>query len=110
MGIKSRHAEECTVVHIDGTSDTRVSFEHGVCGLYVGGKPMPESDTHKPMPVVPRSVAGYIEEGGVPTHCGNCEYYLPLPAADVRSGHCKIVEGIVNFYGCCNAWESNLKE
>lgn len=88
----------CTIVHKDNSKNTEVSAEQGVCGIYVGGKPMPSNEMHKPMPTVPRSVAGYIENEGVPTHCGNCANFVGPNA-------CRKVEGIVEEYGCCNGWE-----
>ena len=100
MGLKEVSA--CTIVYIDGTSRTNVDLERGVCGLYVGGGPVSVND-HKIMPTVPRSVAGYIESPGVPTHCGNCEYWQG--SGESRVGACRKVEGIINFWACCNAWE-----
>jgi hypothetical protein len=93
---------ECAIVYIDGTADTRVSYEKGVCGLYIGGD---RELVNNPVPTVPRSVAGYIEDSGVPTHCGNCEYYSPN-VETYNWGRCAKVEGGIEFYGCCNSWES----
>lgn len=88
----------CTIIHKDKTKDTSVSGEHGVCGLFVGGKPTNSSDAHKPMPTVPRSVAGYIEGKDVPTRCGNCKNF-------VSPHDCTKVESPVEAFGCCNQWQ-----
>lgn len=102
LRVTTNSGENCAFVHIDGTADTRVSYETGVCGLYIGGN---QEYVNNPVPTIPRSVAGYIQNSRyVPTHCGNCEYYEQhLEAA--RTGSCKKVEGLIHFYGCCNAWE-----
>lgn len=94
--------ENCAFVHIDGTSDTRVSFKSGVCALYIGGD---QEFINNPVATVPRSVAGYIEDDrGVPTKCGNCEYY-ESDLENSRTGRCSKVEGLIQFYACCNFWE-----
>jgi len=77
-----------------------------VCGLMVGGKPMPSSPSHKPMRLVPRAVAGYYEGSGVPTHCGNCLHFEPTSHGE---GTCRKVKGIVEEYGCSNRWEEKLE-
>ena len=89
---------KCTVVHKDGSRDTTVSGEYGVCGIYVGGKNANSKD-HKPMPSVPRSVVGYQELGA--TYCGICEYYQGFS----EDGSCRKVAGIVEHGGCCNHQE-----
>lgn len=89
----------CTIVYVDGKKDTSVSGERGVCGLYVGGKPMKSNETHKPMPTVPRSVAGYYEGDDVPTRCGKCKYFIAEEEA------CQKVAGKIEANGCCNAYE-----
>lgn len=95
--------ETCAFVHKDGTADCRVSFEKGVCGLYIGGRPV---GADRAMPTVSRSVAGYYEGPGVPTHCGNCEYFQSV-GGESRSGTCTKVEGLVNAFGCCNFWSQD---
>lgn len=95
--------EACTIVHKADSKSTEVSGEHGVCGLYVGGKPMKSGGMHKPMPTVPRAVAGYIQDPGVPTHCGNCVY-------EQAHDTCAKVEGEIEEYGCCNNWEREPSE
>ncbi len=90
---------KCSVVAKDGTKDTTVSPQHGVCGIYGGGVPMTSKD-HPPMPVYSRSEVGYYEGSGVPTHCGNCKHFH-------LGGLCEKVEGVVQQHGCCNQWEEN---
>lgn len=86
---------KCTVVHKDGSKDTTVNGQMGVCGIYIGGK-SPTSRDHMPMPSVSRSIVGYQEEG--PTSCGVCEYFHgPVT--------CEKVGGIVQEGGCCNHQE-----
>ena len=93
---------KCAIVHQGG--DATVSGDYGVCGLFVGGDPLVKiSAEHKPMNLIPRTVAGYYEGPGVPTHCGNCQNYQ----GQGMEGLCKKVEGIVNEYGCCNSWDYN---
>jgi len=82
-----------------------ISLSQGVCGLFVGGRPMPSSQAHKPMRLVPRQVAGYYEGSGVPTHCSNCVNFEPTSHGE---GTCKVVRGMVEEYGCCNSWEEKL--
>lgn len=81
---------ECTVVKGE------IEPKHGVCGLYVHGEhmgPMMKGMT-------PKEIVGYVENG--PTHCGNCKNF--------DDGECRIVEGKVEFEGCCNAWEELEEE
>lgn len=80
---------------------SKVSGERGVCGLFVGGKPVTSED-HSPMHLVPKVTAGYLENSSVPTHCGNCSNFSPDNYG--AEGDCKIVEGKVHEYGCCNGW------
>jgi hypothetical protein len=94
--------DECAVVFIDGTADTRVNYEKGVCGLYIGGS---RELVNFPVPTVPRSAAGYIESArAVPSYCGRCEYF---EGGDNPGGtaSCKKVEGLVAYFGCCNLYE-----
>lgn len=81
---------ECSVL-----VPAKVSGPDGVCGLFVGGEAMASSKSHMPMELVPKAVAGYSDQA--PTHCGNCDNFLP----PVR---CKQVDGAVEAAGCCNAW------
>ena len=83
-----------------------ISLTTGVCGLFVGGRPMPSSKAHKPMRLVPRAIAGYYEGSGVPTHCSNCVNFEPTSHGE---GTCKKVKGIVEEYGCSNQWEEKLE-
>lgn len=47
-----------------------------------------------------KSEAGYIADA--PAFCGNCSNY---GGGSDDNGPCKIVEGKVAYYGCCNNWE-----
>lgn len=94
----------CSVVYKDGTRDNTVSAFHGVCGIFGGGAPTTSRD-HKPMRIYPRSAVGYYEGSGVPTHCGNCVNFEPTSHGE---GTCRVVKGIVEEYGCSNAWEEKL--
>ena len=95
---------------IMGTSDTsectilepsNIDLEYGVCGLFVPGENVKASE-HSPMEIVPKSVAGYTEDG--PTYCGVCKYFKP--SSGKNAGQCKVVEGKIDYYGCCNHWET----
>jgi hypothetical protein len=90
-------------IEVDGA----INPAHGVCGLYVNGRVFDGIEPNLPVPVakISKEIAGYIEQG--PTHCGNCEYYL---GGDEMSGACRKVEGVVEFDGCCNHWESKEEE
>lgn len=79
----------------DILSPAEVSKETGVCGLYIGGT----KEHHVPVAAIPADVAGYIDSGA-PTKCGTCVYFL---GAALRE--CKIVEGDISPFGCCNFWE-----
>lgn len=89
MGLKD--TSECTILE---PSD--IDLEYGVCGLFVPGKNM-NSKEHPPMEIVQKDVAGYSEKA--PTYCGICRYFIP------KNG-CKTVSGDIDYYGCCNHWES----
>jgi len=91
-----KDTSECSIL-----IPSRVNPQHGVCGLFIGGSPGTTKD-HPPMKLVPKGPAGYYEGPGVPTHCGNCKNFT---APQV----CSIVEGWVEEYGCCNAWEQKPK-
>lgn len=79
----------CTVVMGD------IDPDRGVCGLYVHGK----HSGPDMMGMTSKKVAGYVLEA--PTHCGNCRHY----EGDKKQGPCEIVQGKVEFRGCCNYWE-----
>jgi hypothetical protein len=83
---------ECTILE---PSD--IDLEYGICGLYVPGKNITAKE-HPPMEIVPKDVAGYSEEG--PTYCGVCKYFIDKDDA------CRLVEGHIDEFGCCNHWES----
>lgn len=69
-----------------------VDLKVGVCGIYVPGTPHEQDEISN----VPKSVAGYVEEG--PYTCGRCKHFLP-PST------CEGVAGKIDAKGCCNAWE-----
>jgi hypothetical protein len=85
----SPHGSFCSIL-----KPSNVNGYTGVCGLYVGGTPMAEEATE----VVSAKVAGYIDKGA-PTRCGTCRFFIP------ETKECQIVEGTVEAYGCCHAWE-----
>lgn len=70
----------------------------GVCTLFVTGKP---HEYGTPLQLIPQNVVSYTDEGK--TYCGRCKYYEKLgrPVSP-----CSKVEGLVEFGGCCNAFES----
>lgn len=86
--------DHCTTV------DGKIDGEKGTCGLYVFGKHV-GPDGHG---TIPQAVAGYITNA--PTHCGNCKEYR----GDAAKGSCEIVDGVVAFLGCCNAWVRDEKQ
>jgi len=90
--------KECTIL-----DPAAVDGKTGVCGLFVGGKAGTSKD-HKPMKLVPASVAGYVTNG--PTQCGNCINFAG-PAVNAQAG-CSKVSGIVHRDGCCNLWEHDI--
>ena len=73
-----------------------IDADKGVCGLYVHGSPRGAGYSGE----IPKDVAGYTENG--PTHCGSCRFY---GWGDQEKGSCEVVEGTVEYHGCCNAWE-----
>lgn len=93
----------CALI-VKGTADCaillnpKVSLGHGVCALYVGGPASQLTQIAK----LSRQTAGYLQSPQVPTHCGNCEYW---GGGDKLQGPCQVVEGTVDFWGCCNHWE-----
>lgn len=94
MGLSD--TSECTILE-----PADIDLEYGVCGLFVPGKNT-KSDEHPPMEIVPKAVAGYSD--AAPTYCGICKYFIPVNGKGV--GGCKTVEGKIDYYGCCNHWES----
>jgi hypothetical protein len=83
---------ECSIL-----DPPEVDGERGVCGFFVGGRPMTSKD-HPPMMVMPAAAAGYVEDG--PTRCGNCGHFI-------KPNRCAVVRGSVEADGCCNAWKGN---
>lgn len=70
----------------------------GVCTLFLMGKPHLAGT---PLRIIPQKVVSYTDEGG--TYCGRCRYYVK-PGRPVSE--CAKVEGMVEFGGCCNAFEA----
>lgn len=95
---------KCVSVHADNDkSNTAVSLEYGVCGLYVKGK---LNSVVQIQPIISRTAAGYINKGA-PTNCGICEYFTK----DKEFGCSKIdgrktAKGHIEAGGCCNRWEA----
>jgi hypothetical protein len=88
MGLED--TSECSILE-----PANVDLEYGVCGFHVPGENT-TSKKHPPMEIIPKDVAGYIEDG--PTYCGVCEYFIP-------PNSCEVVNGKIDEYGCCNHWE-----
>jgi len=85
------------------TDDSKVSGPKGTCTQFLRGQPYYAA---KPMRIVPKEVVGYIEGDDVPTYCGRCEYYIEHGRL---KGECKIVEGVIEYGGCCNGYEADKK-
>jgi len=82
------------------TTPAKCNAEHGVCALFLGSKG--EELSEKPMGLISKSEAGYIEDAkNVPTRCGNCEYYSEVGG----KGQCGRVKSPIYRDGCCNKWE-----
>lgn len=94
MGLSD--TKECSILE---PSD--IDLEYGVCGLFVPGKNT-TSKEHPPMEIVPKDIAGYSEEA--PTYCGVCKYFIH--GEGKGKGECKVVMGSIDYFGCCNHWES----
>lgn len=83
------------------TAPPACDAQHGVCGLFVGGKSFLEKAA-TPLQLVPKEAAGYVaNEKAVPTYCGKCEYYT----GDKKEGTCEKVNGSIAYAGCCNGYE-----
>lgn len=91
-------SSQCVIVN-----DPNVSEEHGTCALYVQGDPHPYG---KPLKLIPKGIAGYIEGPGVPTYCGICKEYENIGA---RVSPCHDVEDypgdVVEYGGCCSLYK-----
>jgi hypothetical protein len=87
------------------TDDSKVSGPHGTCTQFLRGQPYYQA---KPMRIVPKEVVGYIEDDkSVPTFCGQCSYYLEHGR---MTGGCEKVEGSIDYGGCCNLYEYQVKK
>lgn len=86
-------------------SPSKVSAQHGTCGLFVLGDAPPLAE---PRNFISQSMAGYIEGPEVPTYCGRCEYYLTKGG---RNSLCAKVgdtdEDTVEYGGCCDLYSTN---
>lgn len=82
---------ECTILE-----PSSIDLEYGICGLFVPGKNV-KSNEHPSMEIIPKKIAGYAEVA--PTYCGSCKYFI-------TGGECKLVKGQIDYYGCCNGWET----
>lgn len=93
----------CVSVHADDDkTNTDVSLEHGVCGIYVHGV---LDSLVQIQPTISRTEAGYINKGA-PTNCGKCEYFT----YDQEFGCLKVdgrktAKGKIESGGCCNRWD-----
>lgn len=92
MGLSD--TKECTIL-----DPAKIDLEYGVCGLFVPGKNLKRED-HPPMEIVSKKIAGYSEAG--PTYCGSCRFFDDRGA---DSNICDVVEGQIDYFGCCNHWE-----
>lgn len=89
-----KSTSECLI-----TDDSKVSGPKGTCTQFLRGQPY---DRAKALRLVPKEVVGYIEGEGVPTFCGQCEYYTEHGRL---AGECEKVEGKIDYGGCCNLYE-----
>jgi hypothetical protein len=94
-----KSTSECLIL-----TEPRVSATNGTCTQFLRGEPYTNA---KPLKLVPKEVVGYIEGDEVPTFCGRCEYY---GESGRLKGSCAIVEGMVDYGGCCNAYSASAKE
>jgi hypothetical protein len=85
---------ECLIL-----TEPKVSGEHGTCTQFLRGQPYYAA---KPMRIVSKEVVSYQEGEGVPTFCGQCEYYTEHGRL---SGECGKVEGVIDYGACCNLYE-----
>ena len=86
--------------------------EYGECIFWAYRRTKPiVGKEHKPMltqkeafyEIIP-PVGDGIHEGG--SLCGICKHYLPSNA-DPMVGKCEMVEGEIEYHGCCIAWAPN---
>ena len=81
------------------TDDSKVSGPKGTCTQFLRGQPYYSA---KPLRIIPKEVVGYIEGEGVPTFCGQCKAYIEHGR---MTGGCKMVEGSIDYGGCCNLYQ-----
>jgi hypothetical protein len=85
------------------TSPAKCDAEHGVCEAFLGRPPGKEIESDL-LGLIPKTEAGYIEEG--PTRCGLCEYWQGDEHAKGNvTSTCAKVKGTISASGCCNAWK-----
>jgi hypothetical protein len=89
-----KSSNECLIL-----TDPAVDAEHGTCTAFLRGEPYTNA---KPLRLVSKEVMGYVEGEGVPTFCGQCEYYTEHGRL---SGECEKVEGVIDYGACCNLYE-----
>ena len=83
------------------TDDSKVSGPNGTCTQFLRGQPY---DRAKPLKLVPKAVVGYIQGDDVPTYCGQCLYFT---SHGRLTGECSIVQGMIDWGGCCNSYLVN---
>lgn len=88
-----RDVDKCGILKPSG-----VDGDDG-CNLWIGGETT-TSKTSNAKELVPSDVAG-LTEG--PFTCKRCRNFTQKNKNG--DGVCKVVQGIVNADGCCNAWE-----
>jgi hypothetical protein len=89
-------SSECLIL-----TEPKVSGPSGTCTQFLKGEPYTNA---KPLRLVPKEVVGYIEGDDVPTYCGRCKYYTEHGRL---RGECEVVEGMVDYGGCCNGYEAS---
>ena len=97
-----KSTSECVILiepKVNGPKGTCVYYLYGIAPA--GGRPL-----H----LIPKKVAGYIEGPDVPTYCGRCEYYSNSRS---RTAECYKVgdyEGdMVEYGGCCASYSARNK-
>ncbi len=92
---------KCTLVEGD------IDPEYGECTYWAYRRTKPIVGK-KYEPMLDKKEAGYYEtpkvgllDGG--SYCGICKFYT----GDVNGGKCEMVEGDIDYTGCCIAWTPN---
>ena len=91
----------CTLVKgdIDPEFGTCIYWAYRRTKPMIGKKYEPEMDKEDAQYYeIPK--VGLLEGG---SYCGICEYYK----GDINGGECSIVEGDIDYTGCCISWEPN---